>query len=292
MSRPAGPHVAGYLARLGLPAAPPPTLETLVALHRAHLAHVPYENLGIMLGRPPSVEPVACLARVARVGRAGYCFHQNAALELVLRALGYPVERRHGHVWTQAENRYDGSLNHLVLVVSGLPTDANPGGRWWVDVGLGDAFRDPVPLVPGTVAQDGFSYGVEGLHGDDIDGWSFRHDPSGTFTGVEVTRADTSQPSVARAHAELSNADTGHFARFLAVHRRDATGIDSVLGCRLLRVEPGGRDETELTSYDEWRAALADAVGLPLDDISPEELHGLWLRSRRTHDEWVRAGRP
>ena len=48
---------AAYLRRLGVDGDLPPTLETLVALHRAHLDAVPYENLGIMLGRPPSVDP-------------------------------------------------------------------------------------------------------------------------------------------------------------------------------------------------------------------------------------------
>ncbi|MBA2463992.1 MAG: arylamine N-acetyltransferase [Nocardioidaceae bacterium] len=288
--RPASePHLAAYLARMGHETPPPPTLETLVELQRTHLARVPYENLGIMMGRAPSVEPDACLAQLARVGRAGYCFHQNAAFERVLHALGFTVGRRHGHVWVTEANRFTGSLNHLALVVSGLPTTGNPGGDWWADVGLGDAFRDPLPVVPGDTEQDGFRYGMSDVSGQ---GWSFRHDTSGTFTGVEVTTRDVRQHTVEAAHRELSSPSAGHFARFLAVHRRDATGVDSVLGCRLLRVETGRRDETELTSYDEWRAALTDAVGLPLDDIAREALLDLWMRTRRTHREWVAAGRP
>ncbi len=96
---------AAYLERLGLPADLPPTLESLVAVHRAHAQAVPYENLGIMLGRPPSVVPADSLDRVAATGRAGYCFHQNGALETVLREVGFAVERRHGHVWTLPEHR-------------------------------------------------------------------------------------------------------------------------------------------------------------------------------------------
>ena len=59
---------AAYLARLGVDAALPPTYDTLLRLHRAHLDAVPYENLGIMLGRPPSVDPGASLARVGAGG--------------------------------------------------------------------------------------------------------------------------------------------------------------------------------------------------------------------------------
>ncbi len=283
------PDLAAYLGRMGRATTPPPTLETLVGLHRAHLERVPYENLGIMLGRPPSVDPADCLARVARVGRAGYCFHQNAALELVLAGLGFAVSRRHGHVWSAEANRSTGSLNHLVLVVSGLPSDQNPGGDWWVDVGLGDAFRDPVPLVAGDVVQDGFRYGLGDVSAD---GWWFRHAAGGAFAGVEVTRGDTSQRAVAAVHAELSDPVGGHFARFLAVQRRDATGVDQVLGCELRRVEAGRTEEAELTSYADWRAALTDAVGLPLDDVEDDALRDLWQRTRRDHEDRVAAARP
>ena len=36
--------------------------------------------------------------------------------------------------------------NHLVLTVSGLPTDDNAAGVWYVDGGLGDVLYDPLPL--------------------------------------------------------------------------------------------------------------------------------------------------
>src|SRR3954453_22030223 len=78
----------------------PPTFDTLLTLHRAHLDAVPYENLGIMLGRPPSVDPWESLVRVGEVGRAGYCFPQNGALGSALVELGFELSRRHGHVYT------------------------------------------------------------------------------------------------------------------------------------------------------------------------------------------------
>ena len=121
---------AAYLRRVGYDGPLEPTYDTLLALHRAHLDAIPYENLGIVLGRRPTADPVASLARVGEVGRAGYCFHQNGALELVLRELGFDLSRRHGHVWGGEEDRSSTELNHLVLVADGLPTEDNPGGRW------------------------------------------------------------------------------------------------------------------------------------------------------------------
>jgi N-hydroxyarylamine O-acetyltransferase len=267
-----------YLARLGIDAPLPPTLDTLFLLHERHQERVPYENLGIMLGRPPSVDPESCLDRVGRTGRAGYCLHHNAALELVLTNLGFTVERRHGHVWTDEQDRDGDALNHLVLVVTDLPTAGNPDGRWWVDVGLGDAFRLPLPLVAGAHVQDGFCYRLDDVRAD---GWSFRHDPAGSFTGVEVRDRAVGPFEVLAAHAELSAPEGGRFARFVVVQRRTAEGTATLRGRTLQRQTPRGTTTTELTSYDAWRAALADDLQVPLDDLDDAELVALFERSAR-----------
>jgi arylamine N-acetyltransferase len=282
-------RTTSYLRRLGLDQPLAPTLDTLRLLHRRHLARVPYENLGIMLGRPPSVDPRACVERVGSQGRAGYCFHQNGALETVLVDLGFDVGRRHGHVWTAEETRDGDALNHLVLVVSGLPTDDSPAGDWWVDVGLGDAFLDPLPLVAGEHWQSGFRYTLEDVGAD---GWVFRHDPAGSFTGMVASTAATDPATVLAAHTELSTPPDGTFTRVLVAQRRDETGIDTLRCCLLLRIEPGRRTETELTSYDQWRAALTEVLGVPVDDVDAGELEDLWRRMRSSHEAWDAAGRP
>jgi N-hydroxyarylamine O-acetyltransferase len=264
-----------YLRRLGLDVPLPPTIDTLRLLHVRHLARVPYENLGIMLRHPPSVDPAASLERIAALGRAGYCFHQNGAFELVLRDLGFTVERRHGHVWTDPADRHGTALNHLVLLVRDLPTAANPEGRWWADVGLGDGFVEPLPLVTGEHRDAGFRYRLEDVSEE---GWSFRHDPAGSFAGVEVTSRPTTPAAVLAAHAELSTPPAGRFTRLLVVQRRDVAGVDTLRGCLRLRVEAGRRSESELTSYDAWRTALVGS-GLDVDDVPDDELRALWERT-------------
>jgi N-hydroxyarylamine O-acetyltransferase len=280
--------IGAYLRRLGIDRALPPTLDSLRLIHRRHQAAVPYENLGIMLGPAPSVDPTASLERVGEVGRAGYCLHQNATLELVLLDLGFEVERRHGHVWTDPEHRDAADLNHLVLVVSGLPTDDNPGGRWWPDVGLGEGFLEPLPLVVGDYADGPFRYRIETITDD---GWSYTNDPSGSFTGLEVTRRPTDPLAVLEAHAVLSTPPEGHFAKILVIQRRDESGLDTVRGCVHVRVDGAGRRTTDLTTYDEWRAALV-AVGVSLEGVADDQLHALWERSWESHEAWVAAGRP
>jgi arylamine N-acetyltransferase len=280
--------VSAYLSVLGYHERPDVSVEALTELHRRHLAAVPYENLEIMLGRPPSVAPLDSLARIAQVGRAGYCFHQNGALESVLSDLGYDVSRRAGHVWTTEDDRWSGSLNHLVLVVSGLPTDDNPGGDWWPDVGLGDAIGDPLPLVVGEYEQGGFGYAITEVRDD---GWSFRADARGSFVGVE-TSPPPSPADVDECHRSLSTPPDGRFARVLVVQRRMPDRVDVVRGCLAQTVTPGGQTEADLTTYDDWRAAIADGCGLSLAEVDDEELLALFDRQLLLHREWVAAGRP
>jgi N-hydroxyarylamine O-acetyltransferase len=277
---------AAYLRRLGFEAPPPATLDTLVSLHRAHLDAVPYENLDIMLGRPTSTEPAEVVARLGRAGRAGYCFHQNGALGSLLDGLGYDVTRLHGHVWTDPAHRFDTSLNHLVLLVRGLPTADHPDGTWWPDVGLGEGFRDPVPVVAGPVHDPGFDFEVTELSEG---GWSYRNDPRGTFTGLEVRDLPLDVPG---SHRALSTPPDGPFTRVLVVQRRHAGGVDTVRGCVASHVGANGDTTRDLTRFEEWRELLADGQRLPLDDVPPDELRALWDRTVTAHRAWVDAGRP
>jgi N-hydroxyarylamine O-acetyltransferase len=276
---------AAYLLRLGYDQPPAPTTESLIDLHQRHLRFIPYDNLSIQLGSPDPVDAASCVERVGRTGRLGYCFHQNTAAEVLLRELGFGVERRHGHVWTGlAAER---SLNHLVLIVRTVDEPERP---WWFDVGLGDGFASPLPLVDGPVVDAaGFSYRLDGVTSE---GWSFRHDPSGSFGGVEVSSATVSAAAVHGAHVVLSTTPTSGFVRVLAVLRRDADGVDVLRGCMLLRQLPDGTRAQEVTTYDAWRSALTDAVGLRVDDVDPAALRALFDRVLAKHRAWTATGRP
>jgi arylamine N-acetyltransferase len=279
--------VDDYLGRLGFDGRPAPTVESLADIHRRHLERIPYENLAIMLGQPPPVDPLASLERIGRVGRAGYCFLHQGAVEVVLAELGFAVSRRSGAVWDDDDERSAGALNHLVLVVSGLPTDANPGGDWWPDVGLGDAIHEPLPLVAGDYEQGGFRYSVADVTED---GFAFLADPQESFAGMDATAAPTPE-QVATCHAGLSTPPDGHFAKTLVVQRRRADAIDVVRGCLYTRITADDKQVTELSTYEAWRAAIADGCGLCLAEVDDGQLRGLFERMWAGHLEF-RASRP
>jgi N-hydroxyarylamine O-acetyltransferase len=267
--------VARYLSRLGLPGNLAPTAETLAELQRRHLDAVPYENLAIMLGRPDSTDPGQTLKRIAVGGNAGYCFHHNGALEVVLRALGFTVERRFG----QVRGRTTPRLNHLVLLVT------IGGRRWWPDLGLGDGFRDPIEVVAGEIRQGPFSYEITDVGEED---WTFRHDPAaGSFTALDVRASRPADAEVAEAHRVLSTPPDGWFTRVLVVQRRDDTGVGVLRGIRYQRIGDGAFTR-DLASYDDWQAAL-ESLGVSLIGVARDELRSLHACMLAAHKQWVAA---
>ena len=267
--------VARYLSRIGLPGDLSPTAETLAELQRRHLDAVPYENLAIVLGRPDSTDPGRTLERIAAGGNAGYCFHHNGAFEVVLRALGFAVERRSG----QVRGRPTPRLNHLVLLVT------IDGRRWWPDLGLGDALRDPVEVVAGEIRQGPFRYEITDV-GEER--WTFLHDPAaGSFAALDVRPSRPADAEVAAAHQELSTPPDGRFTRVLVASRRDDTGADVLRGIRYQRTGDGAFTR-DLTSYDDWRAAL-ESLGVSLADVTGDEPRSLHARMLAAHEEWAAA---
>lgn len=288
-----------HLDRIGLAAPPPATLAGLRELHRAHVARIPYDNLSIMLGRPDPADPGTAAARAAAGGRVGYCFQQNCALEVLLTALGFAVSRRHGHVWSRPEDELGTVLNHLVLVVSGLPTGDNPGGHWWVDAGLGEGFAEPLPLVRGEHVVDGWTFSIGAGFGAQAAGrptgpaaWTYRHFPDGVIGGVVVTSRDHSADAVDEAHRRLSTSDDSPFRRFVVAQRIERGVQRSVRNLVHRVTTPTGHEARDLTTYDEWRAALVDDLLLPVDDVTSDEWSLLWERALASHRAWDEAGRP
>jgi arylamine N-acetyltransferase len=278
-----------YLARLGLDAEPP-SADALFRLHRAHAEQVPYETLWIHLGDVWSVDPDASVERIAAGGRGGYCFHLNGAFSELLCELGYDVVRHVGGVRGPEGATGEDMANHLVLTVHGLPDDSNPEGDWYVDVGLGDALHEPLPLHAGSYRQGPFQL-VLGAPAGALGDWDLTHDPAGWFPGMTWS-SDAAPMSVfePRNHFFATSPESS-FVKVLCAARRDADGVDMLQGLRLRRIGTGA-SETIVESPRALADSLADVFGLPVLDPDAEAFSALWRHAVTAHEEWEAAGRP
>ena len=157
--------------------------------------------------------------------------------------------------------------NHLALTVHGLPTRESPSGDWLVDVGLGDALHEPIPLHEGSYAQGPFRYG---LRRSEVEpgGWRWgarpaRHDSPG-WTSVRSARPrPTSGLATSSSPRRRSRASCAPAASSGATRG----GVDALTGCVLTRIDGGGAAPITLATSDEWFDALRDVFDLPLDDV-------------------------
>lgn len=258
---------------------PEVSIATLRALHRAHVERVPYETYDLYLGRPPSLDPGVSAARVVG-GRGGFCYHLNGAFSLLLATLGFTVTRHRAGVHLHDEPPPRTILgDHLALTVSGLPTDAAPCGRWLIDVGLGDALYEPIPLRPGRYQQGPFEFG---LRASPLapGGWRFEHDPQGTFVGFDVAPEPVTMSAFADVGEQLASSPESAFVRVPLAERRDRDGVDMLRGCVLTRIDASGKHSITVDQRDAWFSLLAERFGLGLTELDAATRADLWRRVR------------
>jgi len=279
-----------YLDRLGVKAEPP-SVDALCRLHRAHVERVPWETLWIQQGARWGSEIRTSVQRIATTTRGGYCFHLNGAFSALLGSLGYRVTLHVGGVHGPDGPSPADLTNHLVLLVHDLPSDSNPVGIWYVDVGLGDALYEPLPLQAGRYHHEPFELALDPVE-QGLGDWHLTHDEHGSFTGMSWSATPTGIASFARRHEWLSTAPESGFVRNLVVQRRDAGSITVLRGLVLRRIGLGA-SEMVLTSRDELFDVFADTFGLDLGDLDAAQRAGLWERVAAAQAEWeAQAGAP
>jgi N-hydroxyarylamine O-acetyltransferase len=284
----------GYLKRLGIADPGEPSVASLRALHAAHAERVAYEAIEIQLGRPTTVDPYESAERIVARHRGGYCYHLNGAFSLLLSELGYDIVWHRAGVENPSDAKPPGAerANHLALTAHGLPSEECPSGSWFVDVGLGDALHEPLPLHAGEYVQGPFRYRLRRSQ-IESDGWRFDHDPRGSFVGADFRAARATVDDFTERHAFLSTSPESGFVATCSVQRRDARGVDKLTGCVLERVDGHASEPRVIDTQPEWFAVLAEVFDLPLHDVDAAERTALWMCVRAAHEAWLaRRARP
>jgi len=140
-----------WLRRIGHNGPRVPTLATLRAIILAHSTTIPYENIDVLLGRPPQLDPESLQRKMVAGGRGGYCFEQNMLLRGGLRALGFTVTSSVARVTRGMVADVPRPVlyaGHMVLQVD------LPEGRFLADVGFGNLTPTaPLALRPNVIQE-------------------------------------------------------------------------------------------------------------------------------------------
>ena len=132
-----------YLERIGWSGTLQPTLATLTAILRAHMARIPFENLDVLLGRGIRVDVDSVHAKLVTAGRGGYCYEHSTLLRAVLEHIGFaPVA--HAARVVMVTPRSAAPRTHMFLTVP-------VGGETFV---LDPGFGGHGPLLPVPLVED------------------------------------------------------------------------------------------------------------------------------------------
>jgi DNA-binding LacI/PurR family transcriptional regulator/arylamine N-acetyltransferase len=219
-----------YLRRIGHRGATARDAATLAALHRAHVAAIPFENLDVILGRGISVDLDAVQDKMVARGRGGYCYEHGILFAAVLSRLGFQVNRILARTGDPAEHPRPRS--HLVVRV-------DDGDRSWLaDVGFGSGLLTPIPLVPGGPHRQG-AWQYELVVGAD-GAWRLREHDGDRWTTIQTfTEEPQYLVDIDVANHNTATNPQSPFTQRPIVVRKDETSVRRLLGREYTVEEPG-----------------------------------------------------
>lgn len=252
-----------YLRRIGHQGRLAADEETLAALHRAHIATIPFENLDVMLGRGIEVDLPSVAEKLVARRRGGYCYEHAVLFGAVLQRLGYRVDRLLARTGDPLEHPRPRS--HLVLRVL-------VGDRYWLaDVGFGNGLLEPLPLVEGEPRRQGaWTYRlVRGRDG----AWRLREAVDGGWNTL-MTFTEEPQYPVDVEVANYNTATNPHspFTQRSIVVRKDDTSVRGLRGRELTVERPGQEPVRRQLDDRQVAAALSAEFGSAL---APDEVLAL-----------------
>jgi N-hydroxyarylamine O-acetyltransferase len=250
-----------YLKRINYQGSLEPTLQTLHALHHAHLLAVPFENLSIHWKQPILLQEDALFHKIVRQGRGGFCYELNGLFAWLLRELNFQVTLLSAGVSTGAGG-FSPEFDHLTLLIHHL-SDAD----WLADVGFGDSFLRPLRLEAETQQDgaDGRTYRLLRTSQEKRDDWTLQQHGDAQW---ESQYRFTLQPHDLADFTERcqyhQTSSESHFTQKRICSLATPTGRITLSDMRLITTRHGEREEHMLTSQEEYVAALAEHFGIVL----------------------------
>ena len=136
-----------YFERVNWRGPTAPTYATLAGLLGAHMAHIPFENFDVLLGRGVRLDIDGLQAKLVKARRGGYCFEHSTLLAAALERIGFAPVRHAARVIVFVPPN-EAPRTHMFLTVE------VEGVRYAIDPGFGPfGSRLPVPLGGGAPAD-------------------------------------------------------------------------------------------------------------------------------------------
>lgn len=244
--------VEAYLRRIRYDGPRKPSSATLRNLHRQHLFTIPFENLDIALGVPIQLDPERAYEKIVTRRRGGYCYELNSLFRELLAALGIEVCMLSAQV-AREDGRFGPDFDHMLLKVA-------LDEPWLVDVGFGDSFVDPLPMLAGASQSDhGRTFGVTNANSV----WELvREDGDVRVPLYRFSDVPRALSEFREMNQYQQNSPESGFTQRRVCTIATSEGRVTLSGMRLIVTKTGLRSESVLSGKAELHACLRERFGV------------------------------
>jgi N-hydroxyarylamine O-acetyltransferase len=247
-----------YFERIRWSGGSSPTFETLAELLVAHSAHIPFENLDVLLRRPVRLDLAGVQDKLVRARRGGYCFEHATLFAAVLEKIGFRPTRHAGRVVLFTPLAESPRTHRFLSVLV-------DGTTYVVDPGFGP-FKSTVPLP----LIDGGATGGQGTHWMAREGdlWALRVPRDGqTVTGWVTTLEEENPVDFEVANHYIATHPDSPFTNWIMLSAGTPDGRVNVMN-RDVSIQRGDEVRSlRLADRAAFRALLADHFGFDLPEV-------------------------
>ena len=245
-----------YLDRIGWRSPLAPDLATVAGLLDRHVRAIPFENLDVLLGRPPRLDLESLQAKLVQARRGGYCYEHTTLFAAVLERIGFSIATHSARV-TMVVAKAAAPRTHMFLTV------ALPDGGFVLDPGFGGLTpRVPVPIdgTPVTFGDDQFRLVRNG------DDYTLEVKTPEKTVNAWVAPLSPDYPiDFEMANHFTATHGSSHFTRRLMLRAFTNDGRITIVNRDVTRFRGATSETTQLADRTSLRDTLVAEFGFDLD---------------------------
>lgn len=239
--------VDSYLRRLRIQKEPP-SLAYLKKLHKAHLLHIPFENLDIHYRNKIVLDYKDVFHKLITMQRGGFCYELNGLFYHLLYHLGYEAHLISAQ--TRKGDGYSKDYDHMAIIVS------MENENWLVDVGFGESFQFPKKVELNTVQMDYTDYWKLVIDADDLYVLQQSRDYSVFYSKYRFNLEEKQPIQFIEMCEYHQTSPDSHFTGQKMITKLTENGRVTLTERKLKVIALGEATETEIMNEDEFLSKL------------------------------------
>lgn len=240
------------------------SLTYLRKLHRAHLLHIPFENLDIHYNRKIILDYQSIFEKIVIQKRGGYCYELNGLFYHLLHHLGFECKIISARVLDEDSGELGKEFDHMAIIVTISEED------YLVDVGFGKGIMYPKKIADGVVQMDYTDY------------WKVTSEPDDNFllqvsSDASAFRTKFRFSCDAKEIIQFHEMNEYHqsqpessFTQKKIITKLTTTGRITLSNSRFQELDLGDKKVNEIGSEDEFLSLLEQHFGITFQQLMPK----------------------